>query len=299
MVRTEQTSFRGGAGRRAAWVTLPAGSGPHPAVVLVHGFGATHEMALPNYERWFSEAGLAVVSFDYRFTGASPGLPRQLIRIRHLLDDVEAALNFTQAHPEVDATRVGLWGTSLGASHAMVTAARRPDVAALVLNCPMIDGRNAALRLGATHLARLAWPITSDLIRSLLGLPRRYLPIVGEPGELAMITRPGAKAGWYSLIPDGARWDNRCAAAVAVDFLGYRAVRRAPAIRCPFLVCVSDNENLMDPVISERAARGAPHGRAVHYPADHFEVYHPPLVHRIVADQLDFLRDALTLRAGA
>lgn len=295
---TERTSFASGDGRCAAWVTLPPGPGPHPAVLLIHGFGATHEMALPDYERRFSAAGLAVVSFDYRFTGESPGTPRQLIRVRHLLTDVEAAWNFTRSLPSVDPDRVALWGTSFGASHAMVTAAEHPEVAALVVNCPMIDGLNAALRMGPRHLMRLLWPVTSDLIRSGLGREPRHIPLVGEPGTFALINSPGSRDGWYSLIPEGGTWDNRCAAAVAVDFPRYRAIRSAARITCPFLVCVSDHETLMDPAIAATAARRAPRGRAIHYPADHFQVYHPPLVDRIANDQVTFLRESLHVPAG-
>lgn len=292
-MQTERTRFDVGRGECTAWVTLPPSPGPHPAVVLVHGFGATHEMALPGYERWFSDAGMAVVAFDYRFNGASPGQPRQVLRVKNMLADVEAALDFTQALPEIDGGRVGLWGTSFGASHAMVTAAHRPDVAALVVNCPMIDGLNASRRLGLRHVGRLAWPITSDLLRSAVGARPRYLPLVGEVGDFAMINTPGARKGWYSLMPAGMRWDNRTGAAAAFDMVRYRAVTVAPKIACPFLVCVSDNETLMDPQISVEAARRAPNGRAIHYPADHFEVYHPPLVEQVVADQIDFLREAL------
>ncbi|HZZ47771.1 MAG TPA: alpha/beta fold hydrolase [Pseudonocardia sp.] len=298
MPRTEQTSFASGDGRCAAWVTLPDGPGPHPTVLLVHGFGATHEMALPNYERWFSEAGMAVVSFDYRFNGDSPGVPRQLIRVRHLLADVGSALRFTRSLPSVDADRIALWGTSFGASHVMVTAAACPEIAAVVLNCPMIDGLSAALRLGPVHILKLVGPITSDLLRSAIGAEPRYLPMVGEPGEFALIASRGATAGWYSLVPEGSEWENRCTAGSAIDLLHYRAYRSASRIRCPMLVCVSDNETLMNPSIAVRAARQAPRGRAIHYPADHFEVYHPPLVADIVADQTAFLRETLHIPVG-
>jgi pimeloyl-ACP methyl ester carboxylesterase len=267
-------------------------------VVLIHGFGATHEMALSNYERWFAEAGMAVVSFDYRFNGASPGVPRQVIRVRHLLTDVEAALRFTRELPEIDAERIALWGTSFGAGHAMVTAARHPEVAGVVVNCPMIDGLTAALRLGPRHMLRLLWPITSDVLRSAVGASPYYLPMVGEPGEFALIASRGATEGWYSLVPEGSDWQNRCTAGSAVDLLHYRAYRSALRIRCPFLVCVSDHETLMSPSIAARAARRAPKGRAIHYPADHFQVYHPPLVEGIVADQTAFLREALRIPAS-
>ncbi len=290
---TIRATFPAGPGQCAAWLTLPERRGPFPAVVLIHGFGATHEMALPNYERWFAAAGLAVVSFDFRRIGASPGEPRQRIRVKDLLIDAEAALDFTQSQAVIDRKRVALWGTSFGASHAMVIAARRRDVAALVVNCPMIDGLSAALKLGPRHMARLAWPITSDLVRSHFWLKPYYIPLVVEPGEFGMMNVKGARAGWYSIMPPGMDWDNRVGPAIAVDMLTYRAINHARRIECPFLVCVSDRENLMHPKIAARAAKRAPKGRAIHYDADHFEVYHPPLVDKIVRDQIEFLQAAL------
>jgi pimeloyl-ACP methyl ester carboxylesterase len=298
MPATERTSFVSGTGECTAWVTVPDGPGPHPAVLLIHGFGATHDMALPNYERWFSDAGMAVVSFDYRFNGESPGEPRQLIRVRHLLADVEAALRFTRSLASVDPSRIALWGTSFGASHAMVTAAAHPEIVGVVLNCPMIDGLSAALRLGPRHILKLLWPLTSDVLRSLIGAPPFYLPMVGEPGEFALIASRGATEGWYSLVPEGSDWRNRCTAASAIDLPHYRAYRSASRVRCPLLVCVSDNETLMDPSIAVRAAQRAPQGHAIHYPADHFQVYHPPLVADVVADQLAFLRTVLHMPAS-
>ena len=49
----------------------------------------------------------------------------------------------------------------------------------------------------------------------------------------------------------------------------------------------------MDPAIAVRVAEKAPLGRAIHYPTDHFQVYHPPFVERIVADQIAFLTEHL------
>ena len=113
-IPTERVEFQSDGTRCAAWLTLPPGAGPHPAVVLVHGFGATHEMMLPQYEQHFAAAGIATLAFDYRNTGASDGLPRQRISMRHQRADVAAALDFLAAHPQIDAERIGLWGTSLG-----------------------------------------------------------------------------------------------------------------------------------------------------------------------------------------
>jgi pimeloyl-ACP methyl ester carboxylesterase len=286
-------TFRSGSDDCAAWLTLPTGDGAHPAVLLVHGGGATHDMKLDQYERWFSAAGLAVLAFDFRHLGDSGGEPRQLMSVRRYLEDIDAALAFLRRRPEIDPARIALWGTSFGASHVVATAARRPDIAAAVIQCPVLQGRAPALRSGLGHLMRLTPPMLSDLVRAGLGLPRRYVPIVGRPGELAFVNRPGAWEGWHSVMPPGYRFDNRVPAGAGLTMLFYDAAAMARRVRCPLLVCVSDKEDLMDPAIAVKAAADAPRGVARHYPADHFEVYHPPLVERIVADQITFLREHL------
>ena len=90
---TQRVDFRSDGTRCSAWLTLPPGAGPHPAVVLVHGFGATHDMMLPQYEQHFAAAGIATLAFDYRYTGASDGEPRQHISLRKQRADVAAALD--------------------------------------------------------------------------------------------------------------------------------------------------------------------------------------------------------------
>lgn len=286
---TIRTSFRSGTEDCAAWLTLPAGEGPHPVVLLIHGGGATHSMMLDQYERWFSQAGFAVVAFDFRHLGESGGSPRQLMNFRRYFEDIDAALTFVRSRPELDAGRIALWGTSFGASHVVATAARRADIAAAVVQCPILQGRAPALASGFGHLMRFTGPILSDLIRGALGLGRRYVQIVGRPGELAFVNRPGAYEGWMSVVPKGVVFDGRVAAGVAIAMLFYDAASQAGRVRCPLLVCVSDREDLMDPAIALQAARRAPRGEAIRYPTDHFEVYHPPHVERIVADQIAFL----------
>src|SRR3978361_2458512 len=92
LIPTERIAFHSHGIRCAAWLTLPTTPGPHPAIVLVHGLGATHDMMLAQYEQHFAAAGIAVLAFDYRYTGASEGQPRQRISMRSQRDDADAAL---------------------------------------------------------------------------------------------------------------------------------------------------------------------------------------------------------------
>ncbi|MEU6559486.1 alpha/beta hydrolase [Nocardia nova] len=291
---TVRTSFPSGRDDCAAWLTLPTGPGPHPAVVLVHGGGATHEMMLGQYEKWFSEAGFAVVAFDFRHLGESGGMPRQLVSQRRYAADVDAAIAFARARPELDAARIALWGTSFGASHVLAAAVRHDDLAAAVVQCPVFSGRAVVSRAGLRHLIGFTVPIISDVLRAALGLPRRYVRIVGRPGERAFVNQPGALEGWLSVTPPGYRFDNRITAASGLGMLFYNAAAQASRVRCPLFVCACDQENLIDPDIAERVADAAPQSVLKRYDADHFTVYHPPAVDRVVPDQIDFLRRHLT-----
>ena len=103
----------------------------------------------------------------------------------------------------------------------------------------------------------------------------------------------GAFQGWHSVAPSRTTFENRVTAASGVGVLLYRAHRHAAQVRCPLLVCVSDNEDLMDPALAARVATQAPRGRAIHYPAGHFDVYFPPLFDSLVGDQIQFLQEHL------
>lgn len=296
MPETHSTHFISQGQRCAAWITYPHSEGPYPAVVLVHGFGATHEMRLDQYEQAFANAGIAVIAFDFRHIGASEGTPRQLISIPRQKADLDAALAFAASDPRIDPTRIALWGTSMGATHVLLAAAEHPQLAAAVVQCPVLNTMNAALSSGFRAITRLAGPITSDLIRGALGLPRRYVAIVDEPGSTAIVTVPGAKEGWYGMVPPGADFDNRVTASIGFELIKLNASRRAGSIHAPLLVCVSDHETLMDPRIAAKTADRAPKGVAIRYPADHFEVYQAPLVDDILHDQVAFLTQHLTPR---
>ena len=296
-IPTQRVDFQSGGIRCAAWLTMPSGDAPHPAVVLVHGFGATHDMMLPQYEQHFAAAGIATMWLDYRNTGASDGQPRQHISLRGQRADVQAALDFLATRPGIDAGRIGLWGTSLGGMNVLRVAATRDDVAVAVVQCPMVHGPAAARRLGAVQALRLAPFIADDALRALMRWGRRYVPIVGPPGSTAVVTVPGAEEGWNSTVLPGGHFENRVAAADALGLVRTSALRHARKIAAPLLVCVCDRETLIDPKYVALVAQQAQRGEARHYDSDHFEIYHRPLVQQALADQTAFLREHLDVRA--
>src|SRR2546430_16628150 len=60
-----------------AWVSLPEGGGPHPAVVMAHGIGGIKAGGLAPFAERFREEGFVAIAFDYRNFGGSGGPPRE------------------------------------------------------------------------------------------------------------------------------------------------------------------------------------------------------------------------------
>ena len=83
------------------------------------------------------------------------------------------------------------------------------------------------------------------------------------------------------------------AASDAIGIALTRAKRQSAKITAPLLVCVSRRETLMDPRHAEEIGHRAPRGIVRHYDGDHFQIYHPPLLDRLLNDQTHFLREHL------
>lgn len=52
-----------------AWLYLPEGDGPHPAVVMAHGFAGVKAGGLVPFAERFCREGFTAVAFDYRHWG--------------------------------------------------------------------------------------------------------------------------------------------------------------------------------------------------------------------------------------
>ena len=130
-----ETDFQSAGTRCAAWLFLPESGGAPgcpPIVVMAHGFGAQREMRLPDFAERFVSQGLAALVFDYRCFGDSDGEPRNLIDPRRHLEDWNAAIDHARALPDLDASRLALWGTSFSGGHVLAVGSRVSGISAIV-----------------------------------------------------------------------------------------------------------------------------------------------------------------------
>jgi hypothetical protein len=156
LVRKPVTFWSDGT-RLAGDVFLPKGiaSGEKlPAIVLCHGWGGIKSHLNQGIAPRFAAEGYAVLAFDYRGWGESDG--RLVVRgemperdadgnvtvkaqlVREVVDpldqeeDIDAAITFMEGEPHVDASRIGIWGSSFGASHVIWRAGNDARVKAVV-----------------------------------------------------------------------------------------------------------------------------------------------------------------------
>ena len=115
-------------------------SGRAPTIVMAHGFSAVKEMYLDAFAEVFAAAGLNALVFDNRNFGASDGEPRQEIDPWEQVRDYRHAITYATTLDEVDATRIGVWGSSYSGGHVLVVGAIDRRVKAVVAQVPLVSG---------------------------------------------------------------------------------------------------------------------------------------------------------------
>jgi fermentation-respiration switch protein FrsA (DUF1100 family) len=111
------------------------------------------------YAHFLNDMGLGVLNVDFRSSRRDQRKPTTLGYWE--LWDAGAAVDWVRANPECAGHEVVLFGESLGAATAITLAAKRPDIAAVVADCPFADA-DAAIADGFERVLRIpASPLTT------------------------------------------------------------------------------------------------------------------------------------------
>jgi uncharacterized protein len=182
---TPALTFRSGGEDLLGVLHVPAGPGPHPVVVLLHGF--------PGNERNFDlaqvlrRAGYAALVFHYRGSWGTGGTWSW----GHVLEDAAAVVAALRGHDlatthRLDPRRLTVIGHSLGGFAALMTAAADPSVTAVVSVTAVDLGAVAAL-CRADPTVRAAWV---EAFAADLG------PLRGTSGEALVAELEAAGESW-------------------------------------------------------------------------------------------------------
>ncbi len=108
---------------------LPAAQPGAPALVVMHGWGSNAEAMLP-LQAPLQEAGYGILFVDARCHGRSDG--DDFASLPRFAEDIDAGLDWLGGQPGVDPGALGVIGHSVGAGAALLVAARRPGLRAVV-----------------------------------------------------------------------------------------------------------------------------------------------------------------------
>ena len=127
----------------------------------------------------------------------------------------------------------------------------------------------------------------------MVGRPPYYIPAVGPPGTLAVMSTPDAQPGFAGITPSSSTWENRVAARIALTVGLDRPGLAAAKLSAPILFCVCEQDTVTPAATTLKHAARAPHAEIRRYPCGHFEIYVGELFERAVSDQTRFLTRTL------
>lgn len=183
-------TFAGGAEgvTLAGTITMPAGDGPFPAVVLVSGSGPQNrDEELMGHKPFaviadhLTTHGIAVLRYDDRGFGDSTG-DFASATTTDFADDAEAAVEFLRGQDRINPDRVGIVGHSEGGLVAPIVAARNKHVAFIVLlAAPGVPGDEVLVRQASE--ARRLGGLDEEAIARAAEVQAELLALVKAEGD--------------------------------------------------------------------------------------------------------------------
>ncbi len=215
-MKEQKVSFYSEGLKLSGLLRLPEqGSGPWPGIVQGPGWLGLHDAKLyERYHRAFTDAGYAVLVFNYRGFGDSEG-ERGLILPMRQAEDIRNAITYMQERAEVDPHRIGLFGSGgTGGANPIYVAAVDKRVQCVVSNYAFANGREWLRSM------RREYEWLEFLKRLEADRKKRVLEGAGElvnPREELMVATPerkqtAVKKDVDTRIPD--RVPLRCAEAI-------------------------------------------------------------------------------------
>jgi dipeptidyl aminopeptidase/acylaminoacyl peptidase len=115
-----------------AWIHKPRGAGPHPVVIRIHG--GPESQARPifssTFQFWVANLGAAVIQPNVRgstgygktYVGLDNGVQRE-----DAVRDIGSLLDWIETQPDLDASRIALYGGSYGGYMVLASAVHYSD----------------------------------------------------------------------------------------------------------------------------------------------------------------------------
>lgn len=264
-------------------------------IVLCHGYTGVKDLYLPDNARVLTEVGYVVLAFDYKGWGESEG-PRNRLVPYSRVSDVQAALTYLGTLPEVDAERLGIYGTSYGGATVVWVGAIDTRVKCIVSVVGIGHGArwmrsvrrpdewyDLLERSQADRIQRTKTGASEFVERSDILLPDR------QSADLAAAARRNNPAATNTIPLEYVDDTLSFHPEWVVDKIAPR----------PILFITTDNDRLVPPEESEHlyVRAGEPKKLVVLEGYGHYEVYTEPAFSEVMGVTLTWYQDYLPARS--
>ena len=273
---------------------LPEGALKPPVVIMAHGLTAVKAFGLPAFAERFVQRGMAAFLFDYRTFGESDGEPRGLVNPFHHVQDWLAAIEHVRRLPDVDGTRIALWGKSFSGGDVIIAAAKAPGIAAVVSQVPFVSGFSSIRLKPLSEIIQATIYGMLDYVKTALFLPPHYSPGVAHPGTFAAMNTEESYPGFRSIIPEGWPWENKMTSRAFILLAFYYPIFYAKRVSAPVLLIGGQKDSLVPFAAVRKTARRLPRCEFVVFDCNHFEPYTGERFEESVKIQADFLERNLS-----
>lgn len=125
-------SDNGGPEKIPAWIYRPAGKGPHPVIIAIHGGpeGQSRPLFSSTYQMWLNKLGAAVILPNVR---GSAGYGKHYMSLDNgfkredSVKDIGALLDWVATQPDLDSARVAVYGGSYGGYMVLASSVHYSD----------------------------------------------------------------------------------------------------------------------------------------------------------------------------
>ena len=272
---------------------LPEGVTNPPVVIMAHGMAAQKDFRLPAFAERFVAKGMAAFLFDYRTFGKSDGTPRQIVDPFRHVQDWKAAIAHVRGLPEVDRSRIALWGSSFSGGHVITCAAADHDIAAVVSQVPFVSGWSSIPLKPLSEVLLCTIYGLYDIARSVIGLSPHYSTVVAQPGTFAAMNTEESYPGYIAIASEGVGWENKMTSRGFIGASLYNPAGKAGKVEAPTLVLAGRNDSLIPVDAVRKMAERLPRGELVIMDCNHFEAYSGDLFEQFVSRESDFLETHL------
>lgn len=273
--------------------STPPGHG-FPAIIMAHGFAGEKEMALPAFAEEFSRHGFATLTFDYRYWGESEGEPRQQLFPLEEVEDVRNAITWLSSQPEIDSSRIGLWGTSLGGAIAVHAATFDRRVKVVVAQVPSLRSPEGRKKVDPTRWEAMGDLLLRDRVERYASGRVNYLKITSDRDEPCALPGDEAHAAYGGLTAASTKtrttWFNGVTVESMEKLREFDPVATLPMLAPTPLLMVAAEKDRLIPLQQVREAfeRAGETKTLVEFPVKHFDLYSEPWSSRAIRTELDW-----------